>query len=142
MIPKPKDINDDDSDLEALILEALILEALILEALINEEFDGELNGDPLTDTNNEEDLFDNTGSVAEESGEYSVTFEEGAWEDDETKVSKYHVNGVTVKKVAERVQYYDTDGKLDTESFKDFTRKTMAKQFASLDDFIRKWNAG
>ena len=118
---KAKDINDDDSDLEALV-------------------DGELNGDPLADTNNEEDPFENPDSVAEEFGEYSVTSEEGAWKDDENKVSKYHVNGVTVKKVAERVQYYDTDGKLVTESFKDFTRKTMAKQFASLDDFIRKWN--
>ena len=74
-------------------------------------------------------------------GEYNVTSEtEGEWEDDENKVSKYNVNGVTVKKVAERVQYYDTDGKLVTESFKDYTRKTIAKQFASLDDFTRKWN--
>lgn len=47
--------------------------------------------------------------------------------------------GVTVKKIAERVQYYDTDGKLVTESFKDYTRNTIKKQFASLDDFTRKW---
>ena len=37
---------------------------------------------------------------------------------DEEKVYKYHVNGVKVLKVAERVQYYDTDGKLVTKSFK------------------------
>jgi type I restriction enzyme R subunit len=43
--------------------------------------------------------------------------------------------------MAERVQYYDTDGKLVTESFKDYTRKTIQKQFTSLDDFTRKWNA-
>jgi type I restriction enzyme R subunit len=42
--------------------------------------------------------------------------------------------------MAERVQYYDTDGKLVTESFKDYTRKTIQKQFTSLDDFTRKWN--
>ncbi|WP_407334288.1 EcoAI/FtnUII family type I restriction enzme subunit R [Enterovibrio sp. 27052020O] len=53
---------------------------------------------------------------------------------------KYHVSGVTVEKIAERVQYYDTDGKLVTESFKDYTRKTMAKQFSSLDEFTKKWN--
>mgnify|MGYP000533660153 FL=1 len=41
--------------------------------------------------------------------------------------------------MAERVQYYDTDGKLVTESFKDYTRKTLAAQFSSLDDFVRKW---
>ncbi|WP_308443327.1 type I restriction-modification enzyme R subunit C-terminal domain-containing protein, partial [Shewanella morhuae] len=40
----------------------------------------------------------------------------------------------------ERVQYYDSDGKLVTESFKDYTRKTMAKQFSSLDEFVRRWN--
>lgn len=58
---------------------------------------------------------------------------------DEDKVRKYHVNGVQVKALAERVQYYDTDGKLVTESFKDYTRKTMLTQFASLDEFTKKW---
>jgi type I restriction enzyme R subunit len=52
---------------------------------------------------------------------------------------KYRVKGVTVKKVAERVQYYDTDGKLVTESFKDYTRNAVTREFASLDDFVRKW---
>jgi type I site-specific restriction endonuclease len=47
--------------------------------------------------------------------------------------------GVTVKKIAERVQYYDTDGKLVTESFKDYTRNTIRQQFASLDDFTKRW---
>ena len=62
-------------------------------------------------------------------------------DDGDNEVRKYHVNGITVSKVAERVQYYDTDGKLVTESFKDYTRKTLFKQFTSLDDFVRKWNA-
>ena len=35
---------------------------------------------------------------------------------------KYYVNGVTVSVIAERVQYYDADGKLVTESFKDYTK--------------------
>ncbi|WP_087693623.1 EcoAI/FtnUII family type I restriction enzme subunit R [Pseudomonas sp. PE-S1G-1] len=52
---------------------------------------------------------------------------------------KYRVKGVTVNKIAERVQYYDTDGKLVTESFKDYTRNTVTRQVASLDDFVRKW---
>ncbi|MEZ9767472.1 EcoAI/FtnUII family type I restriction enzme subunit R [Vibrio breoganii] len=60
--------------------------------------------------------------------------------DDENKVRKFHVNGVTVKAVAERIQYYDSDGKLVTESFKDYTRKTMAKQFTSMDEFVKRWN--
>lgn len=59
---------------------------------------------------------------------------------DEEKIRKYHVNGVQVKALAERVQYYDADGKLVTESFKDYTRKTMIKEFASLDKFTKRWN--
>jgi len=63
-----------------------------------------------------------------------------SWDDDEEKINKFYVNGVQVSKLAERVQYYDTDGKLVTESFKDYTRKTLATQFSSLDEFVRKWN--
>jgi len=62
-------------------------------------------------------------------------------DEDEKRFIKFQVSGVSVKKMAERVQYYDTDGKLVTESFKDYTRKTIQKQFTSLDDFTRKWNA-
>jgi type I restriction enzyme R subunit len=62
-------------------------------------------------------------------------------DDDENKVRKFYVNGVDVKVLAKRVQYYDADGKLVTESFQDYTRKTMLKDsdYASLDSFVRKW---
>ncbi|WP_159382489.1 EcoAI/FtnUII family type I restriction enzme subunit R [Escherichia coli] len=60
-------------------------------------------------------------------------------EEDEKKIRKFHVNGVAVGIIAQRVQYYDADGKLVTESFKDYTRKTLLKEYASLDDFTRKW---
>ena len=59
--------------------------------------------------------------------------------DEKKPFIKFHVSGVEVKKLAERVQYYDADGKLVTESFKDYTRKTVMKQFASLDDFVKTW---
>jgi len=59
---------------------------------------------------------------------------------EEKRFIKFHISGVTVKKMAERVQYYDSDGKLVTESFKDYTRKTMGSQFSSLDDFVKRWN--
>ncbi|EFD4754590.1 DEAD/DEAH box helicase family protein [Escherichia coli] len=60
-------------------------------------------------------------------------------EEDEKKIRKFHVNGVAVGVIAQRVQYYDADGKLVTESFKDYTRKTLLKEYASQDDFTRKW---
>ncbi|MCO6046940.1 restriction endonuclease, partial [Aeoliella sp. ICT_H6.2] len=54
---------------------------------------------------------------------------------------KYVVAGVTVSVVAERVQYYGPDGKLITESLKDYTRKTVLKDYKSLDDFLQAWTS-
>lgn len=56
------------------------------------------------------------------------------------KVKKFYVNNVSVSVIAERVQYFDTKGKLITESLKDYTKKTLEKEFASLDDFLTKWS--
>jgi type I restriction enzyme, R subunit len=61
-------------------------------------------------------------------------------EPDEAKVKRYVVADVEVKVVAERVQYFDANGKLVTESLKDYTRKTLNREFASLDDFLRRWS--
>ena len=49
-------------------------------------------------------------------------------------------NRIPVYVVAERVQYYGPDGKLITESLKDYTRKAVLKEFSSLDAFLRKWS--
>jgi type I restriction enzyme R subunit len=56
------------------------------------------------------------------------------------KQRKYYVDDVEVRVAAERVQYYDKDGKLITESLKDYTRKAILKEYRSLDDFLRRWN--
>ena len=37
--------------------------------------------------------------------------------------------------------YYGTDGKLITESLKDYTRKTVLDEFASLDLFLQRWTS-
>jgi type I restriction enzyme R subunit len=52
---------------------------------------------------------------------------------------KYYVNDVPVFVVNERVQYYGPDGRLITESLKDYTRKSILREYASLDDFLRSW---
>ncbi len=52
---------------------------------------------------------------------------------------KHYVNGVEVRIVGERVQYYDAHGKLITESLKDYTIKTIKKEYRSLGDFLKKW---
>jgi type I restriction enzyme R subunit len=53
---------------------------------------------------------------------------------------RYVVNNVTVTVIAERVQYYGADGKLVTESLRDYTRNQVRLQFASLDAFLRRWS--
>lgn len=52
---------------------------------------------------------------------------------------KYHVKGEPVFVAAERVQYYGPNGRLITESLKDYTRNIVTQQFRSLDEFLNKW---
>lgn len=54
---------------------------------------------------------------------------------------KVYVDGVGATIIAERVEYLDENGKLVTESLRDYTKKALKKRFTSLDDFLRRWNA-
>jgi type I restriction enzyme R subunit len=106
----------------------------------NDEFDQQLNDD----ANANED----GNQVNDPAGDYNHDGSGDAWTDasgddkgEREPFIKYHVSGVTVKKIAERVQYYDADGKLVTESFKDYTKKTIQKEFASMDEFVKKWQS-
>jgi type I restriction enzyme, R subunit len=60
--------------------------------------------------------------------------------DDDDKPRKYVVSGVTVSVLSERVMYYGKDGKLITESLKDYTRETVKEKFATLDAFLKRWS--
>ncbi len=53
---------------------------------------------------------------------------------------KYYVNNVLVKVLSEQVQYLDEHGKLITLSLKDYSRKTVLGEYASLNDFLNVWN--
>lgn len=107
----------------------------------NPEFEDVLHGnDPVENTNEAEQTSEPETSQPEfptGSGDDSNPV---GGTDEPGQFRKFHVNGVVVKKIAERVQYYDTDGKLVTESFRDYTRKTLTKQFATLDEFVKRWN--
>ena len=61
--------------------------------------------------------------------------------DDSEKKKKVYVNNVEVLLLSERVQYYDQDGKLVTESLKDYTKKNILHDYASLDDFLNLWTS-
>lgn len=73
----------------------------------------------------------------ETDGEYHTGSTDGF--DDDDKPKKYYIGDVLVKVLSERVQYVDKDGKLITESLIDYTKKNIIKQYASLDDFLKKW---
>ncbi|MDL5036729.1 DEAD/DEAH box helicase family protein [Comamonas sp. Y6] len=56
------------------------------------------------------------------------------------KPRKYEIGGrVTVSIARERIQYLDANGKLVTESLRDFTRINLAKKYDSLDAFLQAW---
>ncbi|WP_291477814.1 EcoAI/FtnUII family type I restriction enzme subunit R [Acidovorax sp.] len=48
-------------------------------------------------------------------------------------------NNVTVSVARERVQYLNADGKLITESLRDYTRINLLKKYDSLDEFLQAW---
>jgi type I restriction enzyme R subunit len=67
------------------------------------------------------------------------TPDEGSGEVHEPHV-KYRVNDVDVMILNERVQYYDKDGKLITESVTDYSKKNILGEYATLDDFLKTWH--
>jgi len=85
-------------------------------------------GYPTNDINTDAGFVNDNGSES-----FNVT-EEGR------KIKKYYVANVPVTVAAERVQYFDANGKLITESLKDYTRKALYREFSSLDDFLNRWN--
>ncbi|MCD6367060.1 MAG: DEAD/DEAH box helicase family protein [Bacteroidales bacterium] len=84
--------------------------------------------EPITDIDGEEVEFPDPPEI------------EGGGEIEEEPRRKIRVDGVEVKIVNERVQYLGADGKIITESLKDYTKNNVLKQFQSLDDFLNKWN--
>ena len=59
----------------------------------------------------------------------------------EDKPKKYRIRGIDIKILNERVQYYDKDGKLITESITDYSKKNILGEYATLDEFINIWNS-
>ncbi len=53
---------------------------------------------------------------------------------------KIYVAGVYVSVLNERIQHLDANGRLITESLRDYTKKGILREFQSLDDFLARWN--
>jgi type I restriction enzyme R subunit len=54
---------------------------------------------------------------------------------------KVYIQGKPVTVLLERVEYLDDNGRLVTESLRDYSRKAIRQQYASLDRFLHRWNA-
>ena len=87
-----------------------------------------------------DDLIDgeDLGNAGDGGQPGDVDFPEG---EEGTRRIKYVIDNVPISVIAERVQYYGPDGKLITESLRDYTRSCVAKNFASLDDFLKRWSS-
>lgn len=56
------------------------------------------------------------------------------------KRQKQYINGVDISVLVSRELYFDNNGKPLTLSLKDYTKNIIQQKFASLDDFLLKWN--
>lgn len=94
----------------------------------------------LEDESNDYPIIDNETGEELEIHDPEPPYIEGGGEIEGSPRKKIRVNGVMVQVINERVQYLGADGKIITESFKDYTKKNIHKQYASLKDFLKSWN--
>ena len=66
--------------------------------------------------------------------------DDGEDKKDSSGTRKIVVSGVPAKIINESIEYIGDEGKLITESYKDFSQKQVKQEYASLDDFLRNWN--
>ncbi len=83
---------------------------------------------------------DDAGSTAGPSLPPGVSWDEEEEGEGSGRI-KYYIDNVPVRVIAERIQYYGPDGKLITESLRDYTRSCIKKQYASLDQFLKRWSS-
>jgi type I restriction enzyme R subunit len=120
--------------------------------------DPEFDGDPIrvkpvaedTDLSNivDEEENDTSPIVDEISGEEIEIKPEIRYPEPQTTTDKVneprqkvYVNGVDVSVLISREMYFDNDGKPITTSLKDHTKELIKGQYASLGDFLNKWNS-
>lgn len=125
--------------------------------------DKDFDGDPIRvkPVSQDEDLSlvvieeeENTVTVLDEATGEKIKFEKatirypdgsklgGNWvaKDPDAK-EKVYVNGVNVSVLVSREMYFDQHGKPITTSLKNHTKEIIKENFASLNDFLNKWNS-
>lgn len=122
----------------------------VTDLFADSDFDGEPvrvkelgEDDEFEDPENEEDevITDEDGEEVEfEDNEIPDIIDGGDIAEPEPR-EKTFVNGVNVSVLNERVQILDENGDLIIGSLKDYTKAQVHKEFATLDDFLNKWNS-
>lgn len=120
--------------------------------------DKEFDGDPIrvkpvsedTDLSGivDEEERDDTPIIDEESGEKidvekpNIRYPDGGMPTGKALEprEKIYVNGVDVSVLISREMYFDNNGKPITISLKDHTREIIKGKYASLDEFLNRWN--
>ena len=100
--------------------------------------------DPITPPDDHPPLDDSGETALPEPGEGETIIDgppDIISQPDEPGRRKVYVDGIKATIVAERVEYLDEKGRLVTESLRDFTKRALRKRFASLDDFLRRWES-
>src|SRR5690606_1093044 len=107
-----------------------VSEAIDLGDIIDEE---EENTEPIIDIETGEEIEINPPEIRYPETEFPpLTFNEPR--------EKVYVNGVDVSVLISRELHFDQHGRPITTSLKDHTKEIIKEKFASLDDFLNKWN--
>lgn len=107
--------------------------------------DPDFDGVPIQDTDFDPDqppVITEPDEVYEPDEEDGVILEPGlppAGDITDDTPRKYYVNDVLIKVINKRVLYYGDDGKLMTESLRDYSKNKILEEYSSLDDFLRHW---
>ena len=126
----------------------------VTDLFADKDFDGDpIRVKPVSEATDlggiidEEENFD-TPIIDKETGEEIEIEPEIRYPEPQTQTSKVqeprekvYVNGVDVSVLISREMYFDNDGKPITSSLKDHTKELIKGQYASLDDFINRWNS-
>jgi len=109
--------------------------------------DPAFDGDPVVvyEVPTDSELPDETNEPERTSETDTTTFKLPGEQSDEndyhTASKKYRVNDVDVRIANERVYYYDVGGKLITENLIDYTKRNIRNEYATLEEFLRKWKS-
>jgi type I restriction enzyme R subunit len=123
----------------------------VTDMFADKEFDGDpIRVKPVSEDTDLSDIIDEeendtTPIIEEETGE-EVIIDNPAPEppiphEPPEPRRKIYVNGVDVSILISRELYFDNDGKPITISLKTHTKELIKGKYASLDDFLNKWNS-